>query len=79
LHLYQRIGIRFGGFLHLIPQFINVGALLLLADWIESINISRFWALFFSSLAFTPIFYLVCRILMVERSYFFGDGESRES
>jgi UDP-N-acetylmuramyl pentapeptide phosphotransferase/UDP-N-acetylglucosamine-1-phosphate transferase len=79
LHLYQRIRIRFGGFAHLIPQFINVGALLLLADWIESTSISRFWALFFSSLAFTPIFYLVCRILLVERNYFFGDGGSNQS
>jgi len=79
LHLYQRIRIRFGGFAHLIPQFINIGALLLLADWIESTSISRFWALFFSSLAFTPIFYLVCRILLVERNYFFGDGESNQS
>jgi UDP-N-acetylmuramyl pentapeptide phosphotransferase/UDP-N-acetylglucosamine-1-phosphate transferase len=76
LHLYQRIRIRFGGFAHLIPQFINIGVLLLLANWIESTNITRFWALFFSSLAFTPIFYLICRILMVERNYFFGDGES---
>jgi len=76
LHLYQRIRIRFGGFVHLIPQFINVGALLLLAYWIESTGISKFWALFFSSLAFTPIFYLVCRILLVERNYFFGDGET---
>ena len=76
LHLYQRIRIRFGGFVHLIPQFINVCALLLLADWIESTSISRFWALFFSSLAFTPIFYMACRILLVERNYFFGDGGS---
>ena len=75
LHLYQRIRIRFGGFVHLIPQFINVGALLLLANWIELTSISRFWALFISSLAFTPIFYLVCRLLLVERNYFFGDGE----
>lgn len=79
LHLYQRIAIRFGGFVHLIPQFINVGALLLLANWIESSSISRFWALFLSSLAFTPVFYLICRALMVERSYFFGDGGSGAS
>lgn len=79
LHLYQRIKIRFGGFLHLMPQFINVGMLLLLADLIESNSISRFSALFFSSLIFTPIFYLICRILLVERNYFFGDGESNES
>ena len=79
LHLYQRIRIRFGGFVHLMPQFINVGAILLLAGWIESTNISRFWALLFSSLAFTPIFYLACRILLVERNYFFGDGESNQS
>jgi len=79
LHLYQRIRIRFGGFAHLIPQFISVGAILLLADWVESTGISRFWALFFSSLAFTPGFYLACRILLVERNYFFGDGESNQS
>ena len=79
LHLYQRIRIRFGGFVHLIPQFINVGSLLLLANWIESTNISRFWALFISSLAFTPVFYLSCRILLVERTYFFNDGESDQS
>ena len=78
LHLYQRIKIRFGGFLHLIPQFINVCMLLLLADLIESNSISRFSALFFSSLIFTPIFYLICRILLVERNYFFGDGESNQ-
>ena len=76
LHLYQRIRIRFGGFVHIIPQFINVGMLLLLANWIETASISRIWALFFSSLIFTPIFYLACRILLVERNYFFGDGES---
>jgi UDP-N-acetylmuramyl pentapeptide phosphotransferase/UDP-N-acetylglucosamine-1-phosphate transferase len=75
LHLYQRIRIRFGGFVHIIPQLINVGILLLLADYIESTGISRIWALFFSSLVFTPIFYLACRILLVERNYFFGDGE----
>ena len=79
LHLYQRIKIRFGGFAHLMPQFINVGALLFLVDWIESTSISRFWALLFSSLAFTPVFYLSCRILLVERNYFFGDGESNQS
>ena len=79
LHLYQRIRIRFGGFAHLIPQFINVGALLLLADWIESNSIPRFWALFFSSVAFTPVFYLSCRILLADRNYFFGDGESNQS
>jgi UDP-N-acetylmuramyl pentapeptide phosphotransferase/UDP-N-acetylglucosamine-1-phosphate transferase len=79
LHLYQRIKIGFGGFAHLMPQFINVGALLFLADWIESTSISRFWALLFSSLAFTPVFYLSCRILLVERNYFFGDGESNQS
>jgi UDP-N-acetylmuramyl pentapeptide phosphotransferase/UDP-N-acetylglucosamine-1-phosphate transferase len=79
LHLYQRIRIRFGGFVHLMPQFINVGVILLLAGWIESTNILRFWALLFSSLAFTPIFYLACRILLVERNYFFGDGESNQS
>jgi UDP-N-acetylmuramyl pentapeptide phosphotransferase/UDP-N-acetylglucosamine-1-phosphate transferase len=79
LHLYQRIRIRFGGFVHLIPQFINVCALLLLADWFESTTISRFSALFLSSLVFTPVFYLVCRILLVERNYFFGDGESNQS
>ena len=79
LHLYQRIRIRFGGFAHLMPQFINVGAILLLAGCIESTNISRFWALFISSLVFTPIFYLACRILLVERNYFFGDGESNQS
>ena len=78
LHLYQRIKIRFGGFLHLIPQFINVGMLLLLANWIESNGISRFLALLFSSLTFTPVFYLTCRILLVERDYFFGDGESNQ-
>jgi UDP-N-acetylmuramyl pentapeptide phosphotransferase/UDP-N-acetylglucosamine-1-phosphate transferase len=76
LHLYQRIRIRFGGFFHIIPQFINVGMLLLLANWIESTSISRNLALVFSSLIFTPIFYLACRILLVERNYFFGDGES---
>ena len=79
LHLYQRIRIRFGGFVHLIPQFINIAVLLFLADWIESTSISRFWALFFSSLIFTPIFYLVCRVLLVERNYFFGDGEQNQS
>lgn len=78
LHLYQRIKIRFGGFAHLIPQFINVGALLFLADWLESTSISRFWALIFSSLAFTPVFYLSCRVLLLERNYFFGDGESNQ-
>lgn len=79
LHLYQRIKIRFGGFAYLIPQFINFGALLFLADSIESNSISRFWALLFASLAFTPVFYLSCRILFVERNYFFGDGESNQS
>lgn len=76
LHLYQRIRIRFGGFVHIIPQFINVGMLLLLADYIESTGILRIWALFYSSLFFTPIFYIACRLLLVERNYFFGDGES---
>ena len=79
LHLYQRIKLRFGGFAHLMPPFITVGALLFLAAWIESTSISRFWALLFSSLAFTPVFYLCCRILLVERNYFFGDGESNQS
>ena len=76
LHLYQRIRIRFGGFAHLIPQLINVGAILFLADWIQSTSVSRFWALFFSSVGFTPICYLACRMLLIERNYFFGDGES---
>jgi UDP-N-acetylmuramyl pentapeptide phosphotransferase/UDP-N-acetylglucosamine-1-phosphate transferase len=79
LHLYQRIRIRFGGFLHLIPQFINVVMILFLADWVESTSATRFWALFLSSAVFTPIWYLSCRILMVERNYFFGDGESNQS
>lgn len=79
LHLYQRIEIRFGGFAHLMPQFINVGALLFLADWTESIGVSRFSALLFSTLAFTPVFYLSCRILLVERNYFFGDGGSNQT
>ena len=75
LHLYQRIHIRFGGFVHLIPQLVNVGAILLLTGWIESAAVERFWALLFASVAFTPIFYLSCRFLFVERGYVFGDGE----
>ena len=76
LHLYQRIRIKFGGFAHLLPQFLNVGGTLLMAEWIQSAGISRFWGLFASGIAFTPVFYLTCRILLVERNYFFGDGES---
>ena len=79
LHLYQRIRIRYGGFLHLIPQLINIIMILLLAGWVESTSVSRFWALFLSCAVFTPICYLSCRILMVERSYFFGDGGSNKS
>ena len=75
LHLYQRIWIRFGGFVHLIPQLVNIGVILLLADWIQSTSVPRFWALFLSSVAFTPLCYLACRMLLVERNYFFGDGE----
>jgi len=76
LHLYQRMKIRFGSFYYLIPQFINFGALLFLAEWIESESVPRFWALLISTFTLTPIFYIACRYLLVERTYFFGDGEA---
>ena len=78
LHIYQLIRIRFGGFVHLIPQMINVVLILFLADWIQSTGVTRFRALLLSSGAFTPICYLSCRMLLVERRYFFGDGESNQ-
>ena len=62
-------------FMALIPQLVNIGAILFLADWIQSTSVPRFWALFLSSVAFTPLCYLACRMLLVERNYFFGDGE----
>ncbi|MDA7809132.1 hypothetical protein N8974_00635 [bacterium] len=76
LHLYQRIRIRFGGFYYLIPQFLNFCGLLFLAGLIESESVPRVWALIISTFTLTPIFYLVCRYLLVERTYFFGDGEA---
>ena len=75
LHLYQRINIRYGSFFHIIPQLINVVAIIILARLIEISSLDKMWSLLITSFLFTPIFYIVCRFLFVERGYFFGDGE----
>ncbi len=74
LHLYQRINIRYGSFFHIVPQLINVVAIIILARFIELTSMDKTWSLLIASFLFTPIFYMVCRYLFVEKSYFFGDG-----
>tara|TARA_B100001093_G_C26848077_1_gene1023803 strand:+ start:2128 stop:3105 length:978 start_codon:yes stop_codon:yes gene_type:complete len=75
LHLYQRISIRYKGFFHLIPQIVNVIAIILISKLFEISNIDKIWALFLASFLFTPVFYIICRVLYVEKSYIFGDGD----
>jgi UDP-N-acetylmuramyl pentapeptide phosphotransferase/UDP-N-acetylglucosamine-1-phosphate transferase len=78
LHLYQRISIRYKGFFHLIPQIVNVIAIILISKLVEISNIDRISALFLTSFLFTPVFYITCRVMYVEKSYFFGDGNQHE-
>tara|TARA_B100001057_G_C22865893_1_gene956476 strand:- start:5032 stop:6009 length:978 start_codon:yes stop_codon:yes gene_type:complete len=75
LHLYQRINIGYGSCFHIIPQFISVIAIIILARSIEMSPLDKIWSLLIASFLFTPIFYIACRFLFVERSYFFGDGK----
>ena len=75
LHLYQRIHIRYGGFYHLIPQIINVIAIIFLYRCLESMQTNNFIEFLIACILITPFFYIICRLLFVEKSYFFGDGK----
>lgn len=77
LHLYQRIRIRFGGFVHTFPQIINVLAILIISNYID-LNMDKIWEILVLSISFTPIFYILCRFFFVEKNYFFDDGKSIE-
>ena len=41
-------------------------------------SVEKIWAIFIAGSLFTPIFYIICRFLFVEKNYFFGDGEKGE-
>lgn len=75
LHLYQRIQLRYKGLYHLIPYIINVFVVINIAKLIEMYSVEKIWAIFIAGSLFTPIFYIICRFLFVEKNYFFGDGE----
>ena len=75
LHLYQRIDILYGGFFHIVPQLTNVLAIISLSRLINIFLMDKTYSLLLAGFIFTPIFYLICRYLFIERSYFFGDGK----
>ena len=75
LHLYQRIDILYGGFFHIVPQLSNVLAIISLSRLINIFLMDKTYSLLLAGFIFTPIFYLICRYLFIERSYFFGDGK----
>ncbi len=75
LHLYQRINIIYGSFFHIAPQLINVLAIISLSRLINVFLMDTTYSLLIAGFIFTPIFYLICRYLFIERSYFFGDGK----
>tara|TARA_B100001939_G_scaffold287165_1_gene257603 strand:+ start:32289 stop:33323 length:1035 start_codon:yes stop_codon:yes gene_type:complete len=78
LHLYQRIYLRYKRLYHLLPLLINVFSVIYIAKLIEMHSIEKIWALLIAGSLFTPIFYIICRFLFVDKSYFFGDGEKSE-
>ena len=77
LHLYQRIYLRYKRLYHLLPLLINVFAVIYIAKLIEMHSIEKIWALLIAGSLFTPIFYIICRFLFVDKSYFFGAGERK--
>ena len=78
LHLYQRIHIRYEGYYHLMPLIVNIFAVIYLAKFMEILFVEKIWALLIAGTIFTPAFYIFCRFLFVEKSYFFGDGKRSE-
>jgi len=78
LHLYQRLNIIYGSFFHLAPQIINVVIVLVFSSFMESYGLHKLASVVFSCIFITPLLYILCRYIFIEKSYFFGDGKSCE-
>lgn len=74
LHLYQRVKIKYGKFYHLLLTPLNALILFFAASLISKLGIDFVNTSLICIFFITPFNYLLFRYNLIEKKYFFGDG-----